>query len=274
VIRRIGLAIVVVLSATLFVTGTLYRDYFFRTGGKIADFPKVDGPSLISDALVDLFDSNRGVWIVSAVLITLTYCAYSFPLVILGWRQGRKQTVRVSGVPEYADFAEWSNAMKKVTKNYMVLMFTVLGGFVATILFTWGTFFLRNSQTEELLSYISSWALGALGLWFVFVYAWSYLSVLRANHLYRSTQSRHLVGARRANIIILVAVPLLIALAIPLADLTRNVLNDGNIAMFTLLSYLVQLIYVGVVFAPGVSMVAASIARRKAPPVEQVAEAS
>jgi hypothetical protein len=51
-------------------------------------------------------------------------------------------------------------------------------------------------------------------------------------------------------------------------------LNDGNIAMFTLLTYLVQLIYVGVVFGPGVSMVAASIARRKAPPVEQVAAAS
>jgi hypothetical protein len=274
VIRRIGLAIVVLSSATLYVTGTLYRDYFFRTGGKIADFPKVDGPSLISDALVNLFDSNRGVWIVSAVLITLTYCAYSFPLVILGWRQSRKQTVRVSGLPEYADFAEWSNAMKKVTKNYMVLMFTVLGGFVATILFTWGTFFLRNSQTEEWISYLTNWALGALAYWFVFVYAWSYLSMLRANHVYRATQSRHLIGARRANKIILIAAPVLVAVAIQLEPLTRKVLNDGNLALFQLLSSLMLLIYASVVFAPGVSMVAASIARRKAPPVEQVAAAS
>lgn len=274
VIRRVGLGIVVLLSATLYVTGTLYRDYFFRTGGNVADFPKVDGPKLISDALVDLFDSNRGVWIVSAVLITLTYCAYSFPLVILGWRQSRKQTVRVSGLPEYVDFADWSNAMKKVTKNYMVLMFTVLGGFLATILFTWGTFFLRNPQTEEVISYLTQGALGALAFWFVFVYAWSYLSMLRAQHLYRATQSRHLVGARRANIIILIAAPALFALAIPLAELTRFVLNEGNLEMFQLLSSLTFLIYVAVAFAPGVSMVAASIARRKVPPVEQVAEAS
>ena len=274
VIRRVGLGIVVVLSATLYVTGTLYRDYFFRTGGNVADFPKVDGPTLISDALVDLFDSNRGVWIVSAVLITLTYCAYSFPLVILGWRQSRKQTVRVSGLPEYVDFADWSNAMKKVTKNYMVLMLTVLGGFLATILFPWGTFFLRNPQTEEVISYLTQGALGSLAFWFVSVYAWSYLSMLRANHLYRAAQSRHLVGARRANMIILIAAPVLFALAIPLAELTRFVLNEGNLAMFQLLSSLTFLIYVAVAFAPGVSMVAASIARRKVPPVEQVAEAS
>jgi hypothetical protein len=275
VIRRIGLAIVVLSSATLYVTGTLYRDYFFRTSSPSADFPKVDGPSLISDALVDLFDSNRGVWIVSAVLITLTYCAYSFPLVILGWRQSRKQTVRVSGVPEYEDFAEWSNAMKKVTKNYMVLMFTVLGGFVATILFTWGTFFLRNAQTEEVISYLTQWALGALAFWFLFVYAWSYLSMLRANHLYRATQSRHLIGARRANIAILVATPSLIAIATFLSEFTRTQMNaGGNYQLGMLLSVLLQFIYLAVFVAPAVSMVAASIARRKAPPVEQVAAAS
>jgi hypothetical protein len=257
------------------VTGTLYRDYFFRTGGKIADFPKVDGPSLISDALVDLFDSNRGVWIVSAVLITLTYCAYSFPLVSLGWRQSRKQTVRVSGVPEYADFAEWSNDMKNVTKNYMVLMFTVLGGFVATILFTLSTVSLRNPKTEEIIGYLSQWALTSLALWFLFVYAWSYLSMLRANHLYRATQSRQLVGARRANKIILVAAPSLLALATVLGEFERSQRNaGGNYQLWMLLSVLLPISWLAVIVAPGVSMVAASIARRKAPPVEQVAAAS
>ncbi len=98
--------------------------------------------------------------------------------------------------------------------------------------------------------------------------------MLRANHLYRAAQSRHLVGARRANLIILIAAPVLFALAIPLAELTRFVLNEGNLWMFQLLSSLTFLIYVAVAFAPGVSMVAASIARRKVPPVEQVAEAS
>jgi hypothetical protein len=98
--------------------------------------------------------------------------------------------------------------------------------------------------------------------------------MLRANHVYRATQSRHLIGARRANKIILIAAPVLVAVAIQLEPLTRKVLNDGNLALFQLLSSLMLLIYASVVFAPGVSMVAASIARRKAPPVEQVAAAS
>jgi ABC-type multidrug transport system permease subunit len=84
-----------------------------------------------------------------------------------------------------------------------------------------------------------------------------------------------LIGARRANKIILIATPSLIAIATFLSEFTRTQMNaGGNYQLGMLLSVLLQFIYLAVFVAPAVSMVAASIARRKAPPVEQVAAAS
>jgi hypothetical protein len=267
VIRRVGLGFVLISSAILGINGVFYRNFVTRPS-YFDPYRDVTLVKWLSDSLVDLMDSGRGIWILLSVLITLTYCAYSFPLVILGWRQAIDQKIRVSGAPEYSTFAEWSAAMRKVTMNFVVLM--VSAALTPLLLVLLGI--LANARRDStqaepfsLEAYAYQFALGALTLWCILVYFWSWLSILRARHLYRSAQAKHLKAARRSNLIMMIATPLLLVGSIFVQELARNSLNNENYQAFMALSSLVYLMLLLAVAGPSIAMVAAAVARRKKP---------
>lgn len=275
VIRRVGLGLVLFSSAILGINGVFYRNFVTRPSYFDA-YRDVSLVKWLSDSLVDLMDSGRGIWILLSILITLTYCAYSFPLVILGWRQAIGQKIRMSGAPEYATFADWSAAMRKVTKNFAVLMgsmaispiLLVLLGLLAQA---------RQGSTQampfSLEAYAFQFALGSLTLWCILVYFWSWLSMLRARHLYRSAHASHLNAARRSNLIMMIVTPVLLVGSFGMQDLARSSLNGENYQAFMALSSLVYLMLFLAVAGPSISMVAAAVARRMKPidAVEQAA---
>lgn len=272
VIRRVGLGFVLISSAILGINGVFYRNFVTRPS-YFDPYRDVTLVKWLSDSLVDLMDSGRGIWILLSVLITLTYCAYSFPLVILGWRQAIGQKIRVSGAPEYSTFADWSAAMRKVTKNFVVLM--VSAALTPLLLVLLGI--LANARRDStqaepfsLEAYAYQFALGALTLWCILVYFWSWLSILRARHLYRSSQAKHLKAARRGNQIMMIATPLLLVGSIFVQELARNSLINENYQAFMALSSLVYLMLLLAVAGPSIAMVAAAVARRMKP--EQAVE--
>jgi hypothetical protein len=265
VIRRVGLAVVAALGATLTISGALYSNFIVRS----SDFDPYKDVSLVkwmSDSLVELMDSGRGVWIILSVLITLTYCAYSFPLVILGWRQSLRQSVRVGGAPEFENFSEWSSAMKKVTMNFVRLMASMAIGFIAMVALFFLTNYVRSQSGENsLVTYATQFALGALLAWSIFVYGWSVLSMLRARHLYRSTWAAHLKTARRANLIAMAALPAFWIGGVVISDQAAIAMQSGFYPLGGMLSQLLLLDWVFIISTPSVSMVAASVARRMKP---------
>jgi hypothetical protein len=269
VIRRVGLGVVAALGATLTISGALYSNFIVRS----SDFDPYRDVSLVklmSDSLVELMDSGRGIWIILSVLITLTYCAYSFPLVILGWRLSFRARQVAALVPEYESFAEWSLAAKRVTMNFVRLMSSAAAGFFAVVAILFLSGYLRAQLGDiDALTYLAQFALGLLLAWSIFVYGWSLLSMLRLRHLYRAKWAAHLKTARRANLIALAAIPLFIAAAIVISDQTAVAMQSGLYPLGALLSNLLLLDWLLIVATPAVSMVAASVARRK-PPVEQV----
>jgi hypothetical protein len=264
VIRRVGLGFVLVSSAVLGINGVFYRNFVTRPS-YFDPYRDVTLVKWLSDSLVDLMDSGRGIWILLSALITLTYCAYSFPLVILGWRQAIGQKVRISGAPEYENFEDWSLAMKRVTSNFAKLMISMAAAPLAMILLA---FWAQNSTDLgpfDLPTYLFQFGFFSLALWCLVVYAWSWLSMLRARHLYRSAQAKHLKAARRSNLIMMIATPLLLVSSNVVQELARTSLNNENFQAFMALSSLVYLMLLLAVAGPSIAMVAAAVARRKKP---------
>jgi hypothetical protein len=275
VIRRVGLGFVLISSAILGINGVFYQNFVTRPSYFDA-YRDVSLVKWLSNSLVDLMDSGRGIWILLSVLITLTYCAYSFPLVILGWRQAIGQKIRMSGAPEYETFAEWSAAMRKVTMNFVILMASV--AVTPLLLVLLGFLAISRQQSAQydpfsLEVYLTQFVLGALTLWCILVYFWSWLSMLRARHLYRSSQASHLKAARRSNLIMMIATPLVLVGSFGMQDLARFALTNENYQAFMALSSLVYLMLLLAVAGPSIAMVAAAVARRKKP-VEVVEQAT
>jgi hypothetical protein len=196
-------------------------------------------------------------------------------LVILGWRQSLRQSVRVSGAPEFENFSEWSSTMKKVTMNFVRLMASMAIGFFAMVaLFVLTNYVRSQSDENSLVTYATQFALGTLLAWSIFVYGWSLLSMLRARHLYRSPWATHLKTARRANLIAMAALPVFWIGGVVISGQAAIAMQSGFYPLGSMLSQLLLLDWVFIIATPSVSMVAASVARRMKPEAQVEATSS
>lgn len=264
VIRRVGLAVLVLFGAVLAVNGVFYRNFVTRPSYFDA-YRDVTLVKWLSDSFIELLDNGRGIWIILSLLITLTYCAYSFPLVILGWRQAIGQKVRISGAPEYENFEDWSFAMKRVTSNFAKLMISMAAAPLAMILLAFWAQNATDLGPFDLPVYLFQFGFFSLALWCLVVYAWSWLSMLRARHLYRSSQAKHLQAARIANLVSMIAAPLLIIGSIITQNQAGVFLAEEKLQMFATLASAAQGMLIVAVVAPSIAMVAAAVARRRKP---------